>query len=337
MNQFLEHNLLVNRYRFVGTLELETALHVGSGQASSLTEASVVRGASGEPLIPGSSLKGALRSAVERIAPLLPVDGITSCQLIQDGETACLTTSKTLVEEYGTLQEVCEQSQRTGQPYNGDNSPRRNTLIKRGICTEAELDTPAFVRELPYRYLQHHLCDTCKLFGSTFFAAKVRVRDLAIDGYWTEMTEIRDGVGIDRDTETAVPKVKFDLEVVPSQTHFVFQTDAENLTVRELGLLCVGLQEFTTGMVPIGGRSTRGLGGCRLILDDVYAADFDSSEDSAHTQLLRYISFTTDEQRMEHHEPADFIRDRIIAMFPEEIINRIKGMREGGSHVAETS
>ena len=337
MNQTFEHNLLVNRYRFVGSLVLETALHIGSGQASSLTEAAVVRDASGKPIIPGSSLKGALRSAVERITPILPIDGITSCQLIQDGETACLTTSKTLVEEYGKLQEDCERCWRTEQEYNTENGIPPKTLVDRGICTEKELSSPAFVRDLPYRYLQHHLCDTCKLFGSTHFAAKVRVRDLAIDGYWIEMTEIRDGVGIDRDTETAVPKVKFDLEVVPSQTRFAFHLDAENLTERELGLLCIGLQEFITGNVPIGGRSTRGLGGCRLMLSNVYASNFADPEDSNLTQLLKYISFTKDEARMECQKADEFIRDSIMAMFPGDIRKRMEKMREGGNNVTKTS
>lgn len=58
-------------YTFKGTLELIGALHIGSGGGDAQTDATVVRDVRGNPYIPGSSLRGAFRAAVERLAPAL--------------------------------------------------------------------------------------------------------------------------------------------------------------------------------------------------------------------------------------------------------------------------
>jgi CRISPR-associated RAMP protein (TIGR02581 family) len=69
--------MAVIRYTFTGALELLGALHIGSGggglagQDQSLTDATVVRDSRGTPYIPGSSLRGVLRSTVAQIAPTL--------------------------------------------------------------------------------------------------------------------------------------------------------------------------------------------------------------------------------------------------------------------------
>jgi len=60
---------LERRLRFVGTLTTRTALRIGSGGAGELdgVDLPVLRDASGFPFIPGSSLKGALRSTIEAL------------------------------------------------------------------------------------------------------------------------------------------------------------------------------------------------------------------------------------------------------------------------------
>jgi CRISPR-associated protein Csm3 len=311
----LTHENLTTRYRFIGTLVLETGLHIGSGRGSTLTDALVIRTAKGEPYIPGSSFKGALRSSVERIAPNLSnlTPPVTTCQLIENGATECLSVTRSLQEQLRQIQDDCETAQRTNQSYhNIAQEDRREYLLNNQICTRGELQSRAFARLLPYRFIEHKLCDTCKLFGSTSFAAKVRISDQRVCEPWVELMEIRDGVGIDRDTETARPKVKFDLEVVPAQTEFQFCFDAENLTVRDLGLLCIGIQEFRMGLVPLGGRSTRGLGACQLILSDVYDANLGDVN-----ALTRYLTSSDITSRMTRHEPDGFIKERIRAMLKE--------------------
>jgi CRISPR/Cas system CSM-associated protein Csm3 (group 7 of RAMP superfamily) len=123
------------------------------------------------------------------------------------------------------------------------------------------------------------LCHTCTLFGSPILAGKVRIPDLdVIEGTYDGGLEVRDGVGIDRDRGKAVDGVKFDYEVVPSETAFSFALTVENPDPVELGLLAAGIREMQHGHVPVGGKTTRGLGSCQLENLQVYEADFESSE-----------------------------------------------------------
>ncbi|QQS46597.1 MAG: hypothetical protein IPM66_22305 [Acidobacteriota bacterium] len=62
----LYHRLIIS-----GRILVPSALHIGSGQASLLTDAAIRRDKSGKPYIPGSSLAGLLRSAAQDFAPYL--------------------------------------------------------------------------------------------------------------------------------------------------------------------------------------------------------------------------------------------------------------------------
>jgi CRISPR/Cas system CSM-associated protein Csm3 (group 7 of RAMP superfamily) len=54
-----------------GTLKARTAVHMGSGAGSDLTDALLRRDAAGQPIIPGTAIAGALRSLATRLAPRL--------------------------------------------------------------------------------------------------------------------------------------------------------------------------------------------------------------------------------------------------------------------------
>jgi len=63
---------LESRYLIQGVLELDTPLHLGGSEALEATsDQPVVRDHDGNPYIPGSSLKGAFRSTVEKLAATL--------------------------------------------------------------------------------------------------------------------------------------------------------------------------------------------------------------------------------------------------------------------------
>lgn len=64
------HDKFVNKYIVTGILVNNTPLHIGGGEdefTPNAVDNSVVRYKNGEPFIPGSSLKGVLRSYIERI------------------------------------------------------------------------------------------------------------------------------------------------------------------------------------------------------------------------------------------------------------------------------
>lgn len=67
----------MTRYTFTGRLVLTGALHIGSGGGGtvggheSLTDATIIRDSRGQPYIPGSSLRGVIRTLIGQIGPLV--------------------------------------------------------------------------------------------------------------------------------------------------------------------------------------------------------------------------------------------------------------------------
>lgn len=243
------------RYHFEGTLTTVTGLHVGSGQGDFTTDARFVRTGDGQPYIPGSSFKGALRSAVERMAASL--QGVGS-----DGKSlrTCLLDGSS-----GLGDGKCPTVHREWQAA--------FSRAREGGLSEADIERRLYRGADPFWDVT--LCDTCRLFGSPYVASKVAVRDLHLSA--PTHTEVRHGVGIDRDTGTARAQIKFDYETVPAQVAFSFHLVAEELSRRELGLLCCGLRQLEQGDVPLGGNSSRGLGGCQLTLSRITETELDNA------------------------------------------------------------
>ena len=145
---------LADRYLFTGRLVMESGLHIGGGRDTlTTTDSAVMKYIDDRPYIPGSSMKGAFRSAVERASASLAK--IRSCGLFAQNDTPC-PTSKGL----------------------GPDVTKADDAILSNLCT------------------------SCRLFGSPYMAGKVRFSDLqVIQSTWAGLTEVRDGVGIDRDSE----------------------------------------------------------------------------------------------------------------------------------------
>jgi CRISPR-associated RAMP protein (TIGR02581 family) len=122
-----------------------------------------------------------------------------------------------------------------------------------------------------------------KVFGTPWQASKFQVRDLTVkDDTWFGQYQERDGVSIDRDTETAADGRLYDFQVVPAGVEFEFKAIFENaedhvlnpktqepeaIGYWELGLIMVGLQQFKMQQIPLGGGVSRGLGVVELDLD----------------------------------------------------------------------
>ncbi len=230
---------LRNRYVFSGQLEMKTALHIGGGKITlSSSDSPVVLTPEQQPFIPGSSFKGALRSTIEKIVPGLP--GFSSCALTD-------LSDKELEEAHERGEKVCPTVRQREIAQLRRNPPKGKTA--EDILDEAIGD----------------LCDTCLLFGSPFAAARLNVSDLYMpDKEWSGIVQVRDGVAIDRDTEKARDRLKYDFEVVPASATFNLEILLENATKRDIQLLCVGLSEFVHGFGGVGGKRSRGLGVAQL-------------------------------------------------------------------------
>ena len=110
-------------------------------------------------------------------------------------------------------------------------------------------------------------CWICQLFGSLWYASKLQIRDLHVQPeLWFGQYQQRDGVAIDRDTETAADRQLYDFEVVPAGVAFDFKAIVDNAEDWQLGMLYLGLSAFKRGELTIGGGSSRGLGVIELSL-----------------------------------------------------------------------
>jgi CRISPR-associated RAMP protein (TIGR02581 family) len=249
-----------NRYIFSGTLTCERAIHIGRGASLDPvgTDNPVIKDVSGKPFIPGSSFKGALRAAVERIM-----------QSLDEGFT-CEAGSCVSADRNSKLKDV----------HKGNDEAYINALLK-------------------------ETCKVCKVFGSPWIASKVKIKDLSLKSPWFGQFEVRDGVSIDRDTETAAEGKKFDYEAVPKGTEFELEIVAENIEDEELGLLFVGLNEFKNGSASLGGNTSRGLGSVSIKWDKIEVINEDKQS------LINYIK-EKETTKVEGEEKIQgFIKDKI--------------------------
>ena len=231
-----------------GTLTLRTGLRVGAGRDTQVEAGSdlpVIKTADGRPYIPGASLKGAWRAATESLLRGLPERGqnLACISVPRDEGTisprVCLTTA--------AVQRLKTTSPGNWSQVLGDRADRASGL---------PLDDA----------LRALSCWTCRLFGAPWLAGKVQVKDLYVGKGWDDLTQpqIRDGVAIDRDKRSAVPRRKYDYEIVPAQTPFDLEIAIENASDRELGVAWLGLLAFQQGWISLGGARSRGLGWCTL-------------------------------------------------------------------------
>lgn len=219
--------------RFVITARLvaATALRVGAGGEEAAQPAAsdlpVILAADDRPFIPGASLRGVLRSQVERLVRALEPKaggGRGACNPVVEAEW-CITSA--------VMDDFRQKSR--GQ-------------------------------EDPDRWLAEQVwagsCRVCRVFGSPWLASRVRIADLPLSNGSDGRIERRDGVAIHREKETV--QHKYDFEAVPAGTAFDLRITLENLEPAERGLVWLGLQELRDGHVLLGGFKGRGLGRAEL-------------------------------------------------------------------------
>jgi CRISPR-associated protein Csm3 len=275
MNTFWQFE---NRWLITATLRMKTALSVGS-RASLLPAGSdlpVIKTPEGVPFIPGSSLKGVIRTYVERVLRTLdgmntqhPEQRLWACDPL-DEDRRCVTGAQ--------KKALFEQA--------GEDDARFTELIWQRSCT------------------------ACRLFGSPWLASRVAFQDamLANRESLLRLTEVRDGVGIDRDLGSAKTGIKYDFETVPAGAEFGITIVVENAEEWEVGLLLLALKAIEKGELPIGGKTTRGPGWGELVDLKVQHVGKDN--------LLAYLTETAQPEQKD----------------PTQLLRRFSEQLNGGSH-----
>ena len=242
MSDFLSFQ---NRYFVTAELAMEKPLHIGKGISLEPvgTDLPVIKTSDGLPFIPGSSVKGIIRSELEKLVRTLEsqsvmVDGkkVWACNIFDEKEK-CIPQRKRSDSNRKSKKELEEESK-------GE---------------DGKIDEGKFTQKI-----LEHSCTACSLFGSTEIASRAYIKDMSLINGTALRTEIRDGVAIDRDTGTAREGAKFDYEVVPAKARFEFEVVLENVEPWEVGLFGLILKLWAHGEIAIGGMTSRGLGWGRL-------------------------------------------------------------------------
>ncbi len=220
----VDYSSFQSRLIVTGELEMKTVLHVGAGKSASPVDPDmpVIKDVYGRPVIPGSSLKGALRSHVEAL--IRGIDDKHACDADYEERVSTACVTKRHVTAW-----------RAESP----------TLLDQNVMGQ--------------------LCLACRTFGSPWMASKVRIMEApVIEDSWPGIYLVRDGVAIDRDKGTAADKAKYDYEVVPASTRFMFRMQVDNASPEEQGLALLAIRSLRDEQVVIGGSHRAGAGWCKL-------------------------------------------------------------------------
>lgn len=194
-----------------------------------------------KPVLPGSSLRGVLRSQAERIARTLAT--FAAWDGAQDAESR-----KTL---FLTRCPACNPlTTKSDDPVASCNS-----LIKAELSSDER-------RKLEQQGAEEKLCLACQLFGSTWNGSRLRVEDAPFAGEKVE-TKVLDFLAIDRFTGGGRDAAKFDA-VVLWKPKFRVRLFLENPQPWELGWLALVLRDLHDGLITVGFGAAKGFGECRI-------------------------------------------------------------------------
>ena len=245
---------LEKKIRLTASLVFDTAWRIGSGKEGETTsDLGVALDANGQPVLPGSSLKGKLRSTCETLSHAL---GLSACMLNCEASGVNCTSD---VNYYRAVRDAYQAA------------------CKKGLKARMQ-------------WIADNTCDVCKLFGSPVQAGRLWVSDGMLQD-WASIVQVRDGVVIDRDSQTAVDRLKYDYEVVPPSSRFKICIDFENPTEADLALLGAALFEWCAGS-SLGGFTSRGLG--RFHLEHIKLSGVDMSNSD---QRLKFLTAKSAEDR----------------------------------------
>lgn len=181
-----------------------------------------IRNGEFEPFVPGSSIKGMLRSHAERIARTI------------NGEAACM-------------------------PYVTIKNAKSDKSLKEYVSCGDLFKEKYGKKDPPTSEVYKDSCPICKLFGSKYFIGRLETSDAYIKQGSTYTLEERDGIAIDRFTGGAARRAKFQLQAL-SQGTFTSSIRIRNFELWQLSLTLISLKDFLNGFVRIGYGKSRGFG-----------------------------------------------------------------------------
>ena len=120
-------------YRVItAKLKARTAIHIGSGQGTDITDALIRRNTAGQPVIPGTAIAGALRALLTHLSPRL---GGGTCQaLIKGSQASCKCGVCHLFGDVNPSDDPGASSQASSLlVFNANLNGKSETLIRDGV------------------------------------------------------------------------------------------------------------------------------------------------------------------------------------------------------------
>lgn len=190
-----------------------------------------------EPYIPGSSLKGVIRSYAEKICRSLRETPVPVCL------------------PYLEPRDIHEGEERQASC---------------GLCLE-KFKKDHDIKTIPSTKVYWLSCPACRLFGSHGFTGRFATSDAYLTDSFkasgSALLEIRDGVAIDRLTGGTAGGAKYDLEVL-TRGEFGTILEIRNFERWQIGLIGLVLRDMEQGLVRIGYGKSRGLGRFRAKINN---------------------------------------------------------------------
>lgn len=236
----ISHDTLLRMIAFKGKLVTTSPIHVGAGRAAEpgaidLTFIRISHAGVHEPYIPGSSLKGILRSTSEALVNALGMQdkGIWACDpLSRQNNCGAL------------LRRVCED------------------LLAKGAAKQDVV-----------KQVVNKLCIACQIYGSTIFGSPLSVYDaypfINDSGKPTYELGVKAGIAIGRDTGAVARGALYHVEYVTPGSEFNLGATAKNLPNYLVGLIATTITEINAGRTLIGGQKSRGMGQVKMMFSEV--------------------------------------------------------------------
>jgi len=229
------HNRIRRSIKIEGVIIVKDPLVIASGDSkkniADLTPYIVPIKGVDVPCIPGSSLKGVIRSEVEYLLKEAHKDhsGIDCCNII-DYRNSC-----------------------------GGKNNRRIQRIMKDTRRNEELES-----------ILSKFCYACQLFGSPNYKGRVRLSDsFPVDNYSSYNLEKLHGIAIDRLSGENSPGSLYSIQYISPGSIFSFRLSGINLTTQQIGLLFASLYRLHWGYRRLGGFGTKGFGKIKLNLNRV--------------------------------------------------------------------
>ncbi len=277
---------LINELRCKLIITTTGPVLVKSGHASvsgpDMTPAQTYRNGRSEVYLPGSSLKGVVRSHVEKVCRTLKA-GVVCNPFIKASKVAKLDGGQLTCSEFADV--ACSDKfevREKGEIQVDSHTWRR---------AKEELDNPKVYADS---------CPVCRLFGSTSFIGRLSIGDAYLRTPGSGRTETRDGVGIDRLTGGATRGAKFELETISTGVAFETEILLRNFECWQVGMLLIAIADLRDELIRVGSGRSRGLGAVKGELHELTIHILAQTPGRAASEVWGLGKFHSDAERQAH-------------------------------------